>query len=596
MRTNRFLTLAGIVLFAGSIVFTGCKSKAEEEISEEQKTTTEETGSYNGETVKTQFLINISEGVVNNNVRRMPDASVQKSSAIADFLGMQDITIWPFATLNDGITSSTAKLGVVANSDNTALGNISAGALNATNNSKIYNDVQIPLGTQSFLFYARAIGSVVKEQTTIASEVANQFQFGALTPAGLSGTTPEGISFSPVKIYSSSSDLTVANSLVTYLNSILSAEVSSVAWKDYTDNLVIQDLYKEFITLRAGSSESVLATVEDLWNTLKPYAGSDAMAAAIIAKIEATDYATVSGDDITFDASLKGYPENINMPAGSAALTFASDVFALDNETSSRMGAVATGFSQYVYPASLYYFVQSNIKTSDVSKADEYTKSQDWAAILGTYTDGARVQTSTRSVAIESPIQYAVARMDMKIKQNSGSLKDFKDYSVASPDFTVTGVLVGGQKQVDYQFHQVETATAYTVYDQNVQADAKVGTDFGKVNPTLVLESKENEHIHIAVELLNNSDDFYGNEGKLIPKGTKFYLVAELDPTQTGLIMGDATKTQVFQQDFITTVGLTITKLSAAYNTVPDLRVTGLELGFSVNLEWKSGLEFSVEL
>jgi hypothetical protein len=52
----------------------------------------------------------------------------------------------------------------------------------------------------------------------------------------------------------------------------------------------------------------------------------------------------------------------------------------------------------------------------------------------------------------------------------------------------------------------------------------------------------------------------------------------------------------VFLQDYTTTANLTITSLKNAYMTIPDLRSTKLQLGLAVDLSWKSGLTFNVEL
>ena len=88
----------------------------------------------------------------------------------------------------------------------------------------------------------------------------------------------------------------------------------------------------------------------------------------------------------------------------------------------------------------------------------------------------------------------------------------------------------------------------------------------------------------------------------VIPAGTKYYLIAELDPTKTADIKSGTGRDKVFEQDYVTTVTLTIaagtpgspniTGLGKAYNVIPDQRSKTLELGLSVNLEWKPGITF----
>jgi hypothetical protein len=110
------------------------------------------------------------------------------------------------------------------------------------------------------------------------------------------------------------------------------------------------------------------------------------------------------------------------------------------------------------------------------------------------------------------------------------------------------------------------------------------------MNHTLVLENGTSD-VMIALELTNNTGvDFYGVEGKLIPKDGKFYVIAKLEAA-------DATETagHVFKQDYVTTAKLTLKDLKGAYNTIPDLRTPQLELGFSVNLQWESGHVYTFE-
>ena len=156
------------------------------------------------------------------------------------------------------------------------------------------------------------------------------------------------------------------------------------------------------------------------------------------------------------------------------------------------------------------------------------------------------------------------------------------------------GVLVGGQKQVGWNFQPVSGAEELTIYDKTVQSNedgsaiyAVKGTAYSKANSTLVLETAETTIINVAVEFENTGDDFIGVNGMLIPKGTKFYLVGQLNPA-------GKTRTKVFEQDYITTAELTIKDLKNAYNIVPDLRSPKLEFGFAVNLEWQTGNTFTV--
>ena len=123
----------------------------------------------------------------------------------------------------------------------------------------------------------------------------------------------------------------------------------------------------------------------------------------------------------------------------------------------------------------------------------------------------------------------------------------------------------------------------------------------------------------IALQFVNNGDDFWGRDN-LVRKGQTFYLVAELDPTGKAIpaanwdtyyqvpplnASGVSTKTtRVFVQDYMTTANFKFTadatnhtsSLQGAYVTIPDLRSSQLSFGLSVDLDWRAGIVFDVDL
>ena len=86
---------------------------------------------------------------------------------------------------------------------------------------------------------------------------------------------------------------------------------------------------------------------------------------------------------------------------------------------------------------------------------------------------------------------------------------------------------------------------------------------------------------------------FRGQDG-IIPDGGKFYLVGQLAPKDQKVT--GVENPAVFMSDYMTTMNLTITSLKSAYNTIPDLRSTKLQLGLSVDLDWQAGLQFDVNI
>ena len=82
----------------------------------------------------------------------------------------------------------------------------------------------------------------------------------------------------------------------------------------------------------------------------------------------------------------------------------------------------------------------------------------------------------------------------------------------------------------------------------------------------------------------------------LIAKGTKFYLLAKLNPEASTGETENPSKSTVFLQDYLTTAKFTVTSLKNAYNIIPDLRSPKLEFGLSVDLTWKTGMNFEVDM
>ena len=84
----------------------------------------------------------------------------------------------------------------------------------------------------------------------------------------------------------------------------------------------------------------------------------------------------------------------------------------------------------------------------------------------------------------------------------------------------------------------------------------------------------------------------------MIPIGSKFYLVGELDPSNTTTASkptGEAID-RVFVKDHTTFANFTINDLKKAYNHIPDMRTSKINVGLAVDLEWKSGIQFNVDL
>ena len=280
-----------------------------------------------------------------------------------------------------------------------------------------------------------------------------------------------------------------------------------------------------------------------------------------------------------------------------------------------------TTLEKYVYPASLWYYGLSNIKTTD-SSMETYYKTYTWADILAEYEAAPSmstvVQSTTRSIAIEKEIQYAVGRLDVTVTSEYGnstlehnvisSGTAYQTITFDGNDFPITGIIVGNQRPVDYQFATMGDATQYTVYDSQVYNQAETPncylepvTTSANATHTLVLQTPvatndddANANVKIAVEFLNNSGQtIVGKDNQIIYPDTKFYLVGTLIPFKNTSQKFSGTETvikQAFVKDYVTKANFKVKSLRNAYNLLPDLRSPHLEIGMSVDLTWKNGI------
>ena len=135
------------------------------------------------------------------------------------------------------------------------------------------------------------------------------------------------------------------------------------------------------------------------------------------------------------------------------------------------------------------------------------------------------------------------------------------------------------------------------IYDSQVKTNGLASNEYfylssasdaAKVTNTLVLQSYDHKKVPIVLEFQNDSDrDFQGFEG-IVYRGTKFYLVGEIDPEVFKEDDRIAIRDRVFTQDYITTLNLKVKALDKAYNVVPNLLSPRLEMGIELVSEWVS--------
>ena len=615
--------LMGTVALSGMTAFTACSS--------ENEPSAEVNPTFNGSTVKTQFALNLPYAATGT---RMTENATQQNN---NFRGMSGMTLLPFAetTVEGGETSTSAML--LGTNDN-AFDTDGAGQ-----GRYVYRDIEIPVGTQSFVFYGKATGT---PESVDADEC---FKYGYLTETSISPKAKVSLSDVKFALKQINSGLNLGaatgtgeegyNKVLAALKEVTDTKVGTIAWNNIgttaTDMKLdhAKKLWEAFSKLKAGSSASVKVALERLAESTGVEAladGTDATenGAGLLALLRKNaDKAAASLEGVDF-------PNKINIPDGAVALQYtASDGWKYQSSVTMK-DENKIAYANITYPASLNYFVNTaamannEAATTLGSTASFWPNKDEWAkydAGNNTTTDpwlslsgwAQGVKNSTRTIALKEAIQYGVANLKLTIKANAENLDDNASKTggqVADQNINVdgnlkmTGVLVGGQpSEVAWNYEPTPGATFdRTVYDNKMNQSADVVNTTGIAVPvnnssvpnyTLVLDNKNNATggsqanvVYVTVELVNGTDvDFYGVDG-MVPKGGKFYLVGKLDMNKAGL--DKKSLDHIFVQDHTTVANLTIMNLKNAYNNIPDLRSTSVSVGLAVNLTWVDGIVF----
>lgn len=595
-KLNSFF-LMGTVALAGLGVMSSCSS---DDLGNDPTTNPGET-----KAVKTQFALNIPRA---NGGTRMSD---QNTQANKNFLGMKDIRMYSFNGEPIASSTSTATFTLAGISD-----------ITTEASSKIYSDVSVPVGTTHFLFYAHA-----PQGTTDTEKFAKGFL--TFTAPATEKTATDGISAALATV--KKEDTTSPAALLKILNDVAGVN----GWATATDGTELNKLYTKYTSAKAGSANSILLTLQSLYNNLGGIvtgANADAqtVAKAIRAKIAESFTATTGTDGyVTLaykETGVSKYPNNINLPDGAVELSFNATSKKFDYAaTSGLTGLTTLDASKICFPASIYYFQSSDLaataKEMDANQWPNTTAkwtatTAPWLKDASNLADGwtASVQPTTRSIAMRQNINYGVANLATTVKCGAASLADNTGLDVTDPSefagtvtvpeagFPVSGLLIGGQPtKVGFNFQPTSDAEyVQTIYDNNLtDIVAKNGTA-SATNYTIVLPNDkgrgvaDQNKVNVAIELTNKSGVAFRGADGIIPDGGKFYLVGTLEPENKTVEHVD--NPAVFMSDYKTTLNLTITSLKNAYNTIPDLRSTKLQLGLSVDLDWQTGIQFDVNI
>lgn len=385
---------------------------------------------------------------------------------------------------------------------------------------------------------------------------------------------------------------TLANALTAIIDESHDGE-STLVWKTST-NVILKNLLQRFTNNGAdlpGSAASVkqwMLSLRDAANsylTNPPTAiGDDEKTLLEIIK----NKANTAADAVTVE-----YPRNIDLPDGAAALRWTGETFEPQMQTTTLDDI--NSVSRFVYPPALYYFVESGLWTSNTARTfDDYKSRSTWkgtdeTAVQTLFSDGGEIKKNTKTVAIADPLQYAVAHLTMGVQAEAASLpyETGNDNKIDISKLTLKGVIIGGQRPVDYEFKPISNSQydVSFVYDSQVNGSLTTG---GDTYQTLALQSYDGENVNIVLEFEYSGDtEFKCLNGYVYP-GTRFYLVGEVKLDANALNETDDYKKRVFTQDYTTTIDLTVKSLEKAYNVLPSLLSNSLEIGVMITPQWIS--------
>lgn len=436
-------------------------------------------------------------------------------------------------------------------------------------------------------------------------------------------TDLDNISFSLEPIYKSETNGTPegATTLANYLTAITQTDGWNSSTNDFMKNL-LKKFTNDGISL-PGSAASVKKWIEALITSIDYYLDPANTPAGVgeAEKTALTHIKEAANTQISAIGEINAtcYPRNLSLPDGAAVLRWADVVeggqtikkFIPQMQTTTL--ANINSLSRFAYPAPLYYFVTSTIKTSD-KKIDFSTLYQDvvatsekteWDLITEKEEfSNDHVTLNTKAVAITKPVQYAVAQLSVKIKAFSDALPDastpVKNISVGTNKFPLKGIIVCNQRPVDYKFEQetiehgsTSDANVLFIYDNQVKSGCYLTTTADNTWKegcnTLVLQSQMGEDVNIILEFENNSDEDFTCVDGIVYRGTRFYLIGKVEaarynPSESNI--NSENNKQIFTKDYITTVNMTVSSLAKAYNVPPNLLSNNLEIGVETTPQW----------
>jgi len=439
---------------------------------------------YDGTSVRTDFAFNITKA----SQTRMSAVNTQNNN---NFLGMTDMYLLPFDGEPGTGTDQKTTTNLSNSPKNYPLGSLLTADIVPTgdnqNSKKIYS-LTIPVGTNNFLFYAKANHG--SSTNFLQGRLSSSF-FKASGDKVTSPTKAEDVSnindihfdLQPIE-----TSLGVdATNIADYLTKIAKADDGETPPTDNTwagsvikaatdaNYSSLADLYTKFtknVQDYSGSTESIQRLVFDLYksayaiNAQSSHPTVVKIAKNICTKIEnsqgtvklevknGTTEVKISATEPvsantagSWTATLSGpnssFPSNLSLPMGAALIKWVSGesnqfVYG-DNPLYASSSVTSLGesndLSEYSYPAEIIYFNNSPLRATNKYKtADEFpSTTSTWditnaenasSGFTSDWSENSSVQATTRAVAMTNNVNYGVALLKTDVQLESVSLTD----------------------------------------------------------------------------------------------------------------------------------------------------------------------------
>lgn len=566
---------------------------------------------------------------------RMTEAVVQASVTNKNaYRGIQNICIVPMINDTPDTPENPIDGAVDASLDQTS----------ASPSSWFYFYKHHPFttGVNSFLIYGRAVptyGDKATENITVNDKATNGYlvtNYGDLAP--------DNIGFHLESIYPNASSVvpTAATKIATYLNYIAGAQVDETHTWRTSENSDLKSCYNAFIVKEeeesvgkhfAGASPNIKALVNNLYKNVSDLSFATntteyEIKQDILNRIHSATYVTLTDNKVTGLIGCDDYPASYGLPDGSTAMQWVNGTFEFKVLTQNTTEANINDITRYAFPPELYYRTNSPLKAMDnVDMQQVYQKTKwgtsvdDANSVLSYFKTGTDAVTATsKSVVVVNPLQYAVGHLQLNFRANAAVLKDYDDNKNGTQahvplktddkdNFPLTGIIVGSQRPVDFEFKPVDEETEVRFsYDRIVNTNTGntpyylknlTGSSYeGSVN-SLVLQTPDDEKVYLLLEFQNNSSEaFKGFDGGIIYPGCKFYLLGMAQPTAkpSGEDNRPDKEKRVFTQDYTTVINMEVTTFKNAYNTIPNILSDRLEIGVLLTLQWEPATPTNVQL